>query len=635
MAQNSINYLSVENITKNFGARALFQNLSFGIAEGEKVALIARNGSGKTTIFNILSGQEQPDAGRVTYRKGLAVEFLAQEPNLDPKKTILDSVLASNNAMTEAIVKYDYALLHPENTDAYQQAFDEMERAGAWDFENQVKQVLGKLGFNDTSLKVETLSGGQKKRVALAKVLISKPDLLVLDEPTNHLDIDMIEWLEEYLTQKGLALLMVTHDRYFLERVCTTILELEGEDLYRHPGSYSKFLERKAERQQVEATNVDKAKNLMRKELEWIRRQPKARGTKSKARIDSFQDLKKEAGKDLRESELQLDVKMTRLGSKILELHNLRKSYGSKKILNGFSHTFKRAERVGIVGANGAGKSTFLKLITGHEEPDGGKIVVGDTIKFGFYTQSGMNLKDDQRVIDVVRDIAEYIPLAGKGGDLSASQLLERFLFEGDQQYSFVSKLSGGEKRRLYLLTILMDNPNFLILDEPTNDLDILTLNILEDFLMDFQGCLMVVTHDRYFMDKLTDHLFVFEGEGKVRDFPGNYSDYRLKKADEEFTAKLKEQSQVKSKNTAAKSSASAEAKTPKTKLTYAEKLELEDLEKDLEKLELRKADIAQAFESATSDAAKLEELSREMNALTKELETKEMRWLELSEYAE
>lgn len=625
-----MNYLSVENITKTYGARGLFQNLSFGIAEGEKVALIARNGTGKTTIFNILAGKEQADSGRVVYRKGIKVEFLAQEPNLNPDKTILDSVLDTDNPMTAAIVRYEKALENMADTEGYQKAFDEMERQKAWDFENQVKQILGRLGFDQTDRKVGMLSGGQKKRVALAKVLISKPDFLILDEPTNHLDIGMIEWLEEYLNQKGLALLMVTHDRYFLEKVCNTILELEGETMYRHPGSYSKFLERKAERQEVEATNVEKAKNLMRKELDWMRRQPKARGTKSKARINAFYDLKQEAGKDLSESELKMEVKMTRLGSKILELHKLRKSYGDKTILDGFSHTFKKAERVGIVGPNGVGKSTFLKIITSQEEPDGGKVIVGDTIKFGFYTQSGMNLKEDQRVIDVVKDIAEYIPLAGKGGDLSASQLLERFLFEGDQQYSYVSKLSGGEKRRLYLLTILMDNPNFLILDEPTNDLDILTLNILEDFLMDFQGCLMVVTHDRYFMDRLTDHLFVFEGEGKIRDFPGNYSDYRIKKSEEEATAKLREKSLAKPK---AKTPSAAEPKKEKTKLTYAERLEMEALEKELEALEIRKKEIAAAFESATTDAEKLEELSREMNAISEKLEEKEMRWLELSEF--
>jgi len=593
------------------------------------VALVAKNGSGKTSILRIVAGHDEPDTGRVTYRKGIKVGYLPQDPHLQKGISILDSVLAADNPMTMAIQAYEKALKNPENSEAYQAAFDEMERQQAWDFEAQVKQILGKLGFNDTSPLVDKLSGGQLKRVALAKLLISQPDLVILDEPTNHLDINMIEWLEEYLAQNKVTLLMVTHDRYFLESVCDLILELEDQTLYQHPGSYSRFLERKAERQEIESTNVDKARNLMRKELEWIRRQPKARGTKSKARVDAFGELKQKAGKDLREDQVQMDVKMTRLGSKILEIHRLRKSFGSLKILDGFDYTFKRGEKVGIVGANGTGKSTFLRLITGELEPDGGKIITGETVKFGFYTQQGMKLNDEKRVIEVVKDIAEYIPVGRKGRSITASQMLERFLFEGDKQYTYVSKLSGGEKRRLYLLTILMDNPNFLILDEPTNDLDIVTLNILEDFLLEFDGCLMVVTHDRYFMDKLTDHLFVFEGEGKVRDFPGNYTDYRLHAEKEKELEKRRNKSLV--KPTAEKE----EKQQVKTKLTYGEKLEMKELEKELEELENRKAAIAQEFEEANSDANRLEELSREMNDLNKTLEEKEMRWLELSEFEE
>jgi ATP-binding cassette subfamily F protein uup len=621
-----MNFLSVENISKSFGERKLFEGLHFGLAEGQKMALIARNGTGKTTLMEILAGREKADVGRVTYRKGIKIGYLPQEPELSADRSILDNVLDVDNAATRAVREYEEALANPDNAERYQKAFDKMEMEKAWDFEAQVKQVLGVLGLHQTAQKVKELSGGQKKRVALARTLISQPDLLILDEPTNHLDIKMIEWLEEYLGQNGITLFMVTHDRYFLERVCDVILEMDNGKLYQHPGNYSKFLERRAERQEVESTNVGKAKNLMRKELEWIRRQPKARGTKSKARIDAFHDIKKEASRDLREKELALDIKMTRLGSKILELHRLRKNYGTKKILDGFDYVFKRRERVGIVGPNGVGKTTFLRLLTGSEELDGGKIVTGETVRFGFYTQSGMKLAEDKRVIDVVKEIAEVIPVGRKGGDITASQMLERFLFEGDQQYTYVSKLSGGEKRRLYLLTILMDNPNFLILDEPTNDLDIMSLNVLEDFLMEFEGCLVIVTHDRYFMDKLTDHLFVFEGDGMIRDFPGNYSEYSARKEQEEELEKRREKSIV-------RPNAQQEKPKEKTKLTYAERLEMEELEKQIEALETRKAEIAGQFETATLEASLLEDLSRELNEITDQLEEKEMRWLELSEF--
>ncbi len=624
-----MNYLSVENISKAFGARTLFKDLSFGIDEGQKVALVAKNGTGKTSILEMLAGREQPDKGQVTFRKGIKVGYLTQDPELTDGTTILDNVLAVDNPATKAIKEYEIALENMDDSDAYQRAFDAMDRLQAWDFETQVKQILGKLGLHHTSDLVDNLSGGQKKRVALAKTLISQPDILIFDEPTNHLDVEMIEWLEEYLSQPSITLFMVTHDRYFLERVCDKILELENESLYQHPGNYSDFLQRKAEREEIEGVNVGKAKNLLRKELEWMRRQPKARGTKSKARIDSFYTLKDEAGKNLEDSKLELDVKMTRLGSKILEVHKLRKSYGDLKIVEGFDYVFKRKERTGIVGPNGVGKSTFLKMITGLEEPDGGKIVVGETVKYGFFTQSEMNLDPNKRVIEVVKDIAEFIPIGKKGRNITASQMLDRFLFEGDRQYTYVSKLSGGERRRLYLLTILMDNPNFLILDEPTNDLDILTLNVLEDFLMEFDGCLLVVTHDRYFMDKLTDHLFVFEGEGHIRDFNGNYREYKAFIEDKEATEKLRNKGLVKpSKATTQKKSDDSDRK----KMTYAEKLEFETLEKDIAALESRKVEIAKEFEQASMDASKLEDLSRETKAIQDELEEKEMRWLELSE---
>ncbi|MAN02713.1 MAG: ABC transporter [Owenweeksia sp.] len=622
-----MNYLSVESISKSYGARTLFREISFGIDEGQKVALIARNGTGKTSLLSILSGDDQPDAGRVTFRKNLKVGYLSQDPGLKAGRTILESVLAVDNDMTRAITGYEKALEKPEDTEAYQKAFDDMDRFQAWDFEAQVKQILGKLGLQDQHLKVDHLSGGQRKRVALAKTLISTPDILILDEPTNHLDVEMIEWLEEYLSQPSITLFMVTHDRYFMENICDQIFELEGQTFYQHPGNFSSFLERKAEREEISATNTDKARNLMRKELEWIRRQPKARGTKSKARIDAFHDLKDKASHRVKDEKLELDIKMTRLGSKILELHRLRKSYGDLKIVDGFDYTFKRKERVGVIGKNGVGKSTFLRLLTGEEEPTGGKIVTGETIEFGFYTQRGIQLDEDKRVIEVVKEIAEYIPIGKKGRNITASQMLERFLFEGDHQYTYVSKLSGGERRRLYLLTILMKNPNFLILDEPTNDLDILTLNVLEDFLMEFGGCLIVVTHDRYFMDKLTDHLFVFEGDGHIRDFPGNYTEYTAAKAREEELEKIRSKSMAKSQ---AKPS---ESKDEKTKLTYAERLEMEELEKQLGDLEARKAEIAGAFEEAITDAERLESLSREMNEINAAIEEKEMRWLELSEY--
>ncbi len=622
-----MNYLSVENISKSYGIRTLFKDITFGISEGQKVALVAKNGTGKTSLLRMLSGEENPDSGRVSFRKNLKIEYLPQDPSLEEDKSILNNVLSSGNPVTKAIQSYELALSNPEKADAYQAAFDEMERLQAWDYESQVKQILGKLGLNDHHRLANNLSGGQRKRVALAKVLISKPELLILDEPTNHLDVEMIEWLEEYLSQSGLTVFMVTHDRYFLEVICNHILELENGVLYQHPGNFSHFLERKAEREEVESVNIDKAKNLMRKELEWIRRQPKARGTKSKARVDAFQGIKKEAQKKVDSDKLEMEIKMTRLGSKILELHKLKKAYGELQIIDNFDYVFKRKERVGIVGGNGVGKSTFLRMITGEEEADGGKIITGETIKFGFYTQSGIQLKDEKKVIDVVKEIAEYIPIGKKGRQITASQMLERFLFDGERKHTFVSKLSGGERRRLYLLTILMSNPNFLILDEPTNDLDILTLNVLEDFLTEFDGCLIIVTHDRYFMDKLTDHLFVFEGEGKIRDFPGNYTEYRADLERREEVEKLRGKSLVKS---------TEEKKTEtkgKAKLTYAERLEMDDLEKELENLESRKQEITDLFEKGTLPASELEELSAEMNSLMDILEEKEMRWLELSEY--
>lgn len=625
-----MNYLSVENLTKSYGARVLFKDLSFGINKGQKMALVAKNGTGKSSLLKIISGIDTADSGQVTLRKGVRVLYLGQDPQLPAGKTIEEAVFESDNPVLVAIREYEATINDPNKAEHMQAAMDNMERIKAWDFEAKVKQILGRLELKDLSLKVDKLSGGQQKRVALAKVLMEEPDLLILDEPTNHLDLEMIEWLEEYLSRDNLSLLMVTHDRYFLERVCDEILEMEDAKLYRHKGNYSYFLEKKTERQENESVTVGKAKNLMKKELEWIRRQPKARGTKSKARVDAFDGIKEQASKKVDKKQVEMEIAMTRLGGKILELHRLRKSYGEKTILNGFDYSFRKGERLGIVGNNGTGKSTFLKLITGKEELDGGKIITGETVKFGYYTQDGINLKDDKRVIEVIKDIAEYIPVGRKGSQISASQMLERFLFEGDAQYTFVSKLSGGERRRLYLLTVLMSNPNFLILDEPTNDLDILTLNVLEEFLLEFQGCLVVVTHDRYFMDKLTEHLFVFEGNGEVNDFIGSYSEYRVKKK-----AKVQAEKQAERKVEKAEATKTETRKTdkPKVKLSYKEKLEFEQLEKDIEKLEERKAEITNLFSQNNSDAEEIEKLSREMNEIIANIETKEMRWLELSEY--
>ena len=621
-----MNYLSVENLSKSYGVNILFEGISFGINQGQKVALVARNGSGKSSLLKIIAGLDTPDSGLVTIRKEVKTAYLGQEPDLNPDQQVTDAVFDSDHPQLKAIQHYESLLNQPEKADALQAAFEEMDRLKAWDYEVKVKEVLSRLRLDHLQQKIAQLSGGQKKRVALAKILMENPDFIIMDEPTNHLDIDMIEWLEDYLHKNQTSIFMVTHDRYFLERVCDEIVELHDGHLYRYKGNYSYFLEKKSERQENESANVLKAKNLMRKELEWMRRQPKARGTKSKARIDAFHELKKDASRKTREKALELDMKMTRLGGKILELRSLRKSYGDTKILDGFSYSFKKGESLGIVGKNGSGKSSFLKVITEREALEGGKIVKGETVKFGYYTQEGIQIDGDKRVIEVIKDIAEYIPVGRKGQKISASQMLERFLFDSHSQYTFVSKLSGGEKRRLYLLTVLMQNPNFLILDEPTNDLDILTLNVLEDFLMEFQGCLIIVTHDRYFMDKLTDHLFVFEGDGIIKDFIGNYTDYQQEKAKNKKEAS----EQTENKETTVKK---PKAQGPKTRLTYNEKRELEQLEKDIEQLESRKAAITALFEKAESSAEELQTLSVEMKQLIDSLESKENRWLELSEF--
>ena len=521
-----MNYLSVENISKSYGELLLFKNISFGINSGQKIGFVAKNGTGKTSLLNILSGADTPDDGKVVYRKNLKVSFLSQEPNLNPDLSVEETIFSSDNPILKIIEAYEKAIENPNDSEAYQAAFEDMEAHHAWDFETRYKQILFKLKLEDLSQKVANLSGGQKKRLALANALLTQPDLLVMDEPTNHLDLEMIEWLEALFAKENFTLFMVTHDRYYLERVCNEIVELDQGKLYTYKGNYSYFLEKRQARIETQATETGKAKQLYKQELEWMRRQPKARTTKSKSRIDDFHDIKARAHQRRNDHQVQLELNMERLGTKVVELHKISKSFDDIELFSKFEYNFNRGERLGIIGKNGTGKSTFLNIITGAMKPDSGKVVIGDTVKFGYYTQDGISIKEGQKVIDVIREYGDYIPLK-KGKQISASQLLERFLFDRKKQYDYVEKLSGGERKRLYLCTVLIKNPNFLILDEPTNDLDIVTLNVLENFLMDFPGCLIVVSHDRYFMDKIVDHLFVFRGEGIIEDFPGNYSDFR------------------------------------------------------------------------------------------------------------
>ena len=629
-----MNYLTIENISKSFGEKILFEKLSFSINKGEKVAFVAKNGTGKSTLLRIVAGLESSDGdtANIIVRKGIKLGYLDQSPEFGAGQTVMEAVFDAETPTVQAFKAYELAMLYPDDQAQMQKALEKMEEMQAWDFEAHAKQILFKLNIQKLDQQVSTLSGGQQKRLALAKVLINEPEFVIMDEPTNHLDLEMIEWLENYLNRQNLTLFMVTHDRYFLERVCDNIIELDRGELYKYKGNYSSFLEKKATRQELLAKEVYRAKSLMRTELEWMRRQPKARGTKAKARVDSFYQLEERANKKVDEDRLQLNIKTTRLGSKILELHNVNKSYGDLKILEKFNYKFKRNEKVGIVGRNGVGKSTLLDLMLQVEKPDGGKVVKGDTVLFGYYSQDGIRLDESKRVIDVVRDVAEYIPIDGKGRNISASMLLERFLFDADHQYTYVHKLSGGEKRRLFLLTILMTNPNFLILDEPTNDLDIVTLNILEEFLLEFKGCLVIVTHDRHFMDKLVDHLFVFEGDGYVRDYPGNYSDYRAWKQIQEE----KEQKEAEIRNKAEKQRINALPKEePKgRRLTYEERKEFRSLEKAIEKLEKKKLEISNKFSDPSLTGEDMEKMSKELGRIGKEIEEKEDRWLELSEWA-
>ncbi len=616
-----MNLLSVENISKSYGELVLFEQLSFGVNKDQKIALIAKNGSGKTAILNILSGLDQPDQGMVNYRKDTKVSFLAQEPILAEDSTIEECILASDNEVLKVIANYEKALLDMDNTDGYQKAFDAMDRHDAWDFETQYQQILSKLKLDNLQLKVSALSGGQKKRVALANALLNKPDLIILDEPTNHLDLEMIEWLEVYFAKENITLFMVTHDRYFLERVCNEIVELDQGQLHTYKGNYAYYLEKKEARLSQEQVEQHKSKRLFKKELDWMRRQPKARTTKSKSRIDDFAQIKERAHQRRQDHEIQLEIDMERMGTKILECHKLFKSFGDKSILDGFDYNFLRGERIGIIGKNGTGKSTFLNILTGKESPDAGKIVVGDTIKFGYYTQAGIPSKSGQKVIDVIRDFGDYIPLK-KGRQISAQQLLERFLFDRKKQYDFVEKLSGGERKRLYLCTVLIQNPNFLILDEPTNDLDIVTLNVLESFLLDYPGCLLVVSHDRYFMDKIVDHLFVFRGEGCIEDFPGNYSDFRAYEDSQD-----QEQEPIKPKNIQQQASKDVQ----KQKISFNEQKEYQQLESKIRSLEKDKLVLEQSFFEEGLSIETIEERSKMLQEVIEIIELKTMRWFELA----
>ncbi len=615
-----MHYLTVESISKSYGELSLFENISFSVHKDQKIAFVAKNGTGKTSILNILSGDDTADTGRVIYRKRIKVSFLSQDPKFDKALTIEDAVLSSDNLVLQIISNYEKALEHPEDIESYQEAFDAMEQHNAWDFETLYKQILFKLKLDDLKQKVHTLSGGQKKRLALANALINKPDLLILDEPTNHLDLEMIEWLEDFFTKENITLFMVTHDRYFLERVCNEIIELDEGKLYSYKGNYSYYLEKRAARIEREAIETNKAKQLFKKELDWMRRQPKARTTKSKSRIDDFKDIKHKAHQRRKDHQIQLELNMERLGSKIIEFHKVSKAFQDKIILNSFDYTFKKGERIGIIGKNGTGKTTFLNILTASERPDSGKVVRGDTVKFGYYTQSGITIKPEQKVIDVIREFGDYIPLK-KGRQISAQQLLERFLFSRKKQYDFVEKLSGGERKRLYLCTVLIQSPNFLILDEPTNDLDIVTLNVLESFLLDFPGCIIVVSHDRYFMDKIVDHLFVFQGDGVIEDFPGNYTDYRV--YEDSLTPVSKNTSEKKDKDSWKQNKAS--------KLSFNEEKELRNIESKLKALTFDKTELEQQFNNPNLTPEEINLLSEDLQKINDSIEAKEERWFELS----
>lgn len=630
-----MNHLSVENLSKSYNEKKLFSDITFGISQGQKVALVGHNGSGKSTLLRIITGHEAPDTGQVVFANDLRVAYLHQNPQFREGDTVKEAVFNRDNPLLALVADYEYYMersaTDPAAAKKLQDLLPDMDTYNAWDYESQVKQILGKLGIHDLEQQVTQLSGGQKKRVAMAKTLIEKPDFLILDEPTNHLDLETIEWLEDFLAKAQMTLLMVTHDRYFLERVTNEILELDGGQLHKYKGNYSYFLEKKAEREQLQATEVEKARNLMRKELDWVRRQPKARGTKAKYRMDAFEGIKDKASQKLGRDQMELDVKTSRVGGKILEIKNISKSFDDKTLFRNFSYTFKKGDRIGVIGKNGMGKSTFLNILTGQLKPDTGEIDAGATTVFGYYSQEEQVFNPEHRVIDIVKEVAEVVE-TGSGKQLTASQFLNYFQFPPAVQYTPVGKLSGGEKRRLQLLRVLIKSPNFLILDEPTNDLDITTLNILEEYLDNFGGSLMIVSHDRYFMDRLVEHLFVFEGNEEIRNFPGNYTDYRELKEEEKAAAKTSQASQ-----TAKKQEQPAEKTAPKTekrKLSFKEQREFEQLGKDIANLEARKEKLIAQLNSGSGNHEELTAWAQEVETIKDELDEKEMRWLELSEFA-
>ncbi len=621
-----ITYLQIDNISKSFGDLVLFENISFQLAKEQKIALVAKNGAGKTTLFNILCGKDTPDTGSVTFHKDITIGFLEQDPAFDENKTVLEQVFFSSGEVMHVIGEYEDSL-HSGDMNRLHLATEKMDALEAWNYEAKIKQILGKLKIDILESKMGTLSGGQRKRVALANALIREPDLLVLDEPTNHLDLDMIEWLEEYLSRTGITLFMVTHDRYFLDRVCNEVIEIDNRQLYSYEGNYTRFLEKREERLSNENTNVEKARNLLRGELDWIRRMPKARTTKSKSRIDAFYELDEKATGRIKEKQVKLNVEGTRLGKKIINIKGVNKSFGEIKILNNFNYNFNRYEKVGIIGNNGTGKTTLLNILTGAISPDSGRIEVGETITYGYYKQDGMNFNQDMKVIDVAQAIAEVVTVGDKD-TMTVSQFLNYFLFPPAVQQSFVYKLSGGEKRRLYLATVLMKNPNFLILDEPTNDLDILTLNVLEEYLHNFKGCVIIVSHDRYFMDKVVDHLFVFEGNGEVRNFPGNYSIYRDYKAEKERKLKLSAKTAEKQIN----KSSNHQITKLKKKPSFKEVKEYGQLALEIEQLEAEYKTVEAALYSGELTNEEVNKNSHRLAEIIQLTDIKTNRWLELSE---
>jgi len=624
-------YLQIDKLTKSFGALVLFENISFGIAQGQKIGLIARNGSGKTTLLNIIAGKEDYDSGSIVFRNDLRVGYLEQTPHFSKGLTVLQACFNSPNETVKVIAEYEKAMIDGDH-EALEPILLRMDALKAWNYEQRAKQILGQLKIHDYNQKVETLSGGQLKRVALANVLILEPELVIMDEPTNHLDLEMVEWLEGYLGRANVSLLMVTHDRYFLDRVCSEIIEIDNKQIYQYKGNYSYYLEKRGERIEAKNAEIDHANNLLRKELDWMRRQPQARGTKAKYRIDAYYELEKKARQQHEQGSINLDVKASYIGSKIFEAKHVSKSFGNIRITNDFNYIFARYEKMGIVGSNGTGKSTFVKMLIGEEKPDDGLFDVGETVRFGYYSQEGMQFDEQMKVIDVVQCIAEYVEFVD-GRRLSVSQFLNYFLFTPDKQHNFVYKLSGGEKRRLYLCSVLMKNPNFLVLDEPTNDLDIVTLNVLEEYLQNFKGCVIVVSHDRYFMDKVIDHMLVFGGNGDINDFPGNYTQYREWKEEKEQEVR-KQQAALQQSQTSKEKGNNRLEREQKKKRSFKEQKEFESLEKEINELEIEKKELEVALSSGLLSGDDLMSKSERIGKVMEAIDEKTMRWLELSEKA-